>query len=203
MTRKVKKQKKNSLNKTIILLCVFFLFALVCFLYFTVPLKTQFYYLKVFLSHMQQCLYYLSYLKNYDNDKGYYFACGIISLLFYMFFIVPRFVILSKNIFAKDCHSAKTDITMTVIYFICSILCFTLIIYSLSGIFDDFIKFEHQSYIFIDILYFVASCITGNNNDIVPLTSCAKLCLIFINLLIYFHLTLGGIIIFKVLDKKH
>ena len=202
MARKSKKQKKNFFNKSAILLSVVFLCLVVFLLYFAVPFKYQLYYVQILQLYLRPCTHYLKYFQVYLNGRGYYFVTGIISFLFYLIVIAPNFLLMTKKIFNKDYHSARSDIIMTLIYFICCVVCFTLIIFSLSGVYNNFIKFEHKSYIFIDILYFITSCITGNNNDIVPLTSYAKLCLILINLLIYVHMTFTGIIIFKIIDKK-
>lgn len=195
MARKSKKQKQNPFNKTVILLSIIFLCALGVLFYFIVPLKDRLYYGTVFFN-------YLKYLLPYVKGRGYYVITGIIASLFYLMLITPNFLFLAKKIFGRDYRPAKSDMVMAVIYFLSCVLSFTLIIFSLSGVYNNFIKFEHRSYIFIDILYFITSCITGNNNDIIPMTASAKLCLILINLLIYVHMTFTGIIIFKIIDKR-
>ncbi len=195
MARKSKKQKQNSFNKTIILLSVFFLCVLGVLLYIFVPLECRLYYSTLFYNHVKHIMPYL-------KGRSYYTVIGIISLVFYFILITPNFLLLTKKIFARDYRPTKIDMIMAVIYFLSSLLSFTLIIFSLSGVYNNFIKFEHRSYVFIDILYFITSCITGNNNDIIPLTGLAKLCLILINLLIYVHMTFTGIIIFKIIDKR-
>ncbi len=195
MARRSKKQKKNPFNKTIILLCVMFLCVLGVLLYFLVPLKDRIYYITLSYNYLK---YFMPYLK----VRNYYAVTGIISFLFYLILITPNFVLLAKKIFSRDYRPVRSDMIMAVIYFLSCLLSFTLIIFSLSGVYNNFIKFEHGSYIFIDIFYFITSCITGNNNDIVPLTASAKLCLILINLLIYVHMTFTGIILFKIIEKR-
>jgi len=202
MSRKSKKQKKKFSIINVIILSVIVLCLSGSLIYFLVPFKYQLYYGRIILLHLRPGLYYLKYIQDALKDRGYYFVTGIISLLFYLILIAPGFLLLSRRIFKKDYHPVKSDIIMALIYFAACVISFTLIIFSLSGVYNNFIKFEHRSYIFIDILYFITSCITGNNNDIVPETASAKLCLILINLLIYVHMTFTGIIIFKIIDKR-